>query len=192
MSNIELWFPTAIYKASEIISEKDNNKLIKRCLAVKEKVSRGGTHWMSPVYNTMNSYDLNTDKAFQPLINIVTHHVHEFTKAYGSDDKYKCSNAWVNVYKKGDYQEFHTHPKSIFSAVYFVKAPEGSGSLILSNPNCPDMLPIQNIREDNSLNFETCSYKPEPRSLIIFRSYISHMVKQGNHKEERISLAFNF
>ena len=43
------------------------------------------------------------------------------------------SGAWLNINSEGTFQEFHTHNNAIFSCVYWVAAPVGSGKLIFED-----------------------------------------------------------
>ena len=191
-STIHMWFPTSIYEAKEIISRDENEKLIKTSLDIKERVPSGGENWNCNIYNTLETHDLINDDNFQNLINVITQHVDEYIRAYGSDHKYKCFEGWINVGSTGTYQEFHTHPNSTISAVYYAKMPEGGGSIVFENPVEPDMLPIKGIKENNNLNFKSAKYNPDQGTLLLFRSYLRHMVMVGTNKDPRITFAFNF
>ena len=73
-----------------------------------------------------------------------------------------------------------------------VSSPEKSGSLIFENPIEPDMLPLKNIKINNEYNYKTVSYDIPTNALIIFRSYVRHMVKRCENTKPRISLALNY
>lgn len=192
MSQLELWFPVGIYKQPNLLTEKENKALINRALTIREKYKKGRDDWRCSVYNTLGSHDILKDRNFNKLISLVTHHVNDYIKMHGSEHKYKCQEGWLNIYKQGDYQEYHTHEGSTISAVYYMKSPEDSSNIVFRSPHTTDMLPIKNIKELTNLSYKTCYYEPEERSLLIFRSYIPHMVEQHKGEEERISLAFNF
>jgi uncharacterized protein (TIGR02466 family) len=188
---IDLWFPVTIANIEEILSKKENDILIKEILKIKKDKDKGGSNWISDVYNTHFTFDLRTSNQFKLLCNKVTDHVNVFAKRLGSDYEYKINSSWFNYYNKKDYQEYHEHSKSIFSAVYFFKTPKESGNIVFKDPKEPDMFPLENIKY-NDLSFQQCEYQPIERRLIIFRSYLSHMVRPGNNKEPRITAAFNF
>jgi len=54
------------------------------------------------------------------------------------------------------------------------------------------MLPITNIKERNDLTFQRVGYEAEERKLVIFRSYLRHMVEPCKNKSPRMSIAVNF
>jgi uncharacterized protein (TIGR02466 family) len=86
----------------------------------------------------------------------------------------------------------HTHNESTISAVYYISAPAGSGKIVFEDPREPDMLPIKDIPDRNELSYAKVGYQAAEGSLVIFRSYLRHMVSLNNNIEPRISVAFNF
>jgi hypothetical protein len=53
------------------------------------------------------------------------------------------------------------------------------------------MMPLKKL-DTNLLSLENCTYSAVDNRLIIFRSYLEHMVARGTNTEDRISLSFNF
>ena len=188
---LDIHFPTTFYVLEDSFSEKENNDLLSKITNIKNNAEKGGTNWLTDVYNTQGTYNLMKDNDFENLCNNVTYHTNKFAKILESDYDYTCDEGWLNCYYKNDFQEYHTHPQSIFSAVYFFTNPENSGKLIFENPIEPDMYGLQNKIKTNTLNASTCSFMPKPRTLIIFRSYLRHMVTRCTNIEPRITAAFN-
>ena len=54
------------------------------------------------------------------------------------------------------------------------------------------MLPIEGIQTPTELSFRTCHYDPEERMLLIFRSYMRHMVEMCENDSPRITVGLNF
>lgn len=193
MSNVKIdsWFPTCIYRADEIISEENNQLVLFKTLDLAEKVESGGKGWKCNTYNSRGTYDLSLDSDFDHLLAEVTKHVNEFAKSFNSAHFYQCSSAWFNVGKEHSYQEYHVHPNSVFSAIYYSAFPEGSGPVVFEKPES-DMFPVKEIQSLNSFSFTSCSYAPQERMLLVFRSSLRHMVQMGKNAEPRISFSFNF
>jgi len=189
--SIQLWFPTSIYVKENIISEDENDSFIQEIEKIKSTVSSGGNNWETKVYNTCDTYDLRKNKKLNKLCQRVEEYTNLFAAQLNSIHTYKIIDSWFNYYNKNDFQESHHHAGSIFSAVYFFTNPEGSGKLSFENPIEPDMLPLKNISAINNLNCLSCNYDPAPRTLIIFRSNIRHMVSRGDNESPRITAAFN-
>lgn len=192
MPKIEMWFPVAIYKEEELISIEENTELIKHCLELQKKCPSGGEDWYGNTYTTHGTYDLRKDIRFTPLLNKISMHAHNFAKMHNSPGSYEISYAWLNVNSGKTYQELHTHNSAILSCSYYLKSPEGSGHIVFEDPKEPDMFPLKNITDKNQLSFTRISYPPVERSLIMFRSYLRHMVQPGTNTEPRISIAINF
>ena len=190
MPNVELWFPVAIYKEENLISEEENAELVKYSLSLRDKIPSGGEDWYGDTYNTHGTYDLRNDIKFRPLLNLISMHVNSFAKMHNSNGIYEISYAWLNINATNTYQELHTHNAAIFSCSYYLSAPVGSGGIVFEDPKEPDMFPLENVKY-NELSFQQCEYPPIERRLIIFRAYLSHMVKPGNNISPRITAAFN-
>ena len=191
MDKIIMTFPSSFYVSENLLENKIVLDLQKRSKKIKKQYPRGGKNWICTTYNTCGTFDLLNDEYFKILLNKIEEKVFEFTKAHGSNYKYKTKQSWLNIYKNRDYQEFHHHAGNTFSAVYFLKSSKECAKLIFQNPTEPDMLPIVDVKQFNDLSFKTYSFEPIQNSLIIFRSYMIHMVELQTFDFERISVAVN-
>ena len=193
MGKVELWFPIGIYQERELFSSDQNNQWAEYALSIKDKIPSQSNGWQGNTYTTHAAeYVLKTDPVFAPLINKITEHVNYFAKQHGDQSNYSCQHAWLNIADEGNSQEFHTHNGSIFSLAYYITAPEGSGRIIFEDPKEPDMMPLKGIGTTNDLSFTRIGYAPEQGFLLIFRSYMRHMVESGFNKTPRISISMNF
>lgn len=190
MSKIESWFPSPIYYIENIISEKENDKLVEYIKWKTKEIESGGEEWFTDVYNTHHTFCLHKDNVFHNLCNIVKNKTDEFAKKLGSDANYDMDESWFNIYNDGDYQEYHHHSCCYFSAVYWFTNPEGSGNLIFRNPLEPIMMPLKNLTP-NKYTYFNCFYNPPPCSIVIFPSSLLHMVQRCKNKTPRITGAFN-
>jgi|TARA_B110000211_G_scaffold234649_1_gene305351 uncharacterized protein (TIGR02466 family) len=189
-SNLIKIFGAPIYMAHSLISENEINLLTKECFNLKKQIKKGGENWKSDVYNTLGTYDLRKNKKFNNINKTISSHVNIFAKQLGSNYDYTCSNGWFNFYNKGDYQEYHYHAKSYFSAVFILQNPKPEPKLIFKNPIL-DMYPLENI-EVNEFNAMTFELGMPKNSLVIFRSFLEHMVEKTKTDDQRLSLAYNF
>jgi hypothetical protein len=72
-----------------------------------------------------------------------------------------------------------------------LQTPKPYPVVTFENP-LPDMLPLKNL-EICDINAETYHIKDmKENCLLIFRSYLRHMVSPLQQDGERISIAFNF
>lgn len=83
---------------------------------------------------------------------------------------------WLNAMKPGDVTTAHTHDDDdeLLSCVYYIKVPEDSGNLILTQNNKKTVV------------------KPEEGVFVFFSPEILHEVSPNNSNETRLSIAFNF
>ena len=192
MSEVNLYFPTPIYTESNLFDEEQNEQWTNKILELQQSIPSGGDEWQGNTYTTHNTYNLMLDDDFKPLITSITSHVSAFAKEFNSIYDHVCNSAWGNINLPGTFQEYHAHPGSVFSCVYYPSIPEGSGNIVFESPFVPDMSPVKSITQQNHLTFENINYAPRNGTLIIFRSFIKHCVKQGTNDKPRVSIALNF
>ena len=190
MPHIEYLFPIPVYCCDDFLTYKENKILQDEILKLSSSVSVGGD-WNCNTFNSMGTYDLMYDETFSDINNKITEHVNIFAKTFESDWKYRIKNAWFNIAQKNQYQEYHNHSDCVFSAVYYVSLPSGSGEIVFKSKE-DDMVSLRNIVEFNKFNSTYMSLQPKERTLLIFRSSLQHMVKMGTNKKPRISVALNF
>lgn len=91
-------------------------------------------------------------------------------------------DCWFNVNPPGTYNSLHIHPGSILSGVFWVSCPENCGRFIIKHPN--EMLNFY-------LGPDKCSIDPQEGLLVLFPSYLPHLVEPNQGSEDRISISFN-
>jgi len=191
---IERFFPTLIGyydNPHHHVLEKD---LINRCFELERTAKKGGEGWVSDTtYNTQGTLEIFDDKSFKKINDFVLQKVAEYSNEIGLQDD--CVNqiprdSWFNIYRKGDFQEYHAHGDSILSAIYFIKANDKSAKLYFKSPFQDQLSPEYKGRSADT--WERIFYDPKPGRLIIFRSYVEHCVEMQKDKDSRISLAYNF
>ena len=157
------------------------------------KYSRGvaiNQEFIASVFDVSVASDGAAETFFNNLTTKIEYHTDKFALQLGSEAEYKVSESWFNFYNKYDYQEYHYHPLSFFSAIYFFKNPENAGKTIFKSYEEPNMLPLKNLKR-NELSQSNCHYIPRERTLLIFKSNLLHMVSQSQSDEPRITASFN-
>jgi len=189
---LENWFPTTIGYSFCPFHNEIEEFLTSHCLQVKEQVESGGKGWISnKTYNTSDGkYDCIDDNKFDRLSKWVDSAVQEFAIANKISPTIQLNSSWFNVYKKYDYQEFHKHPGSVISTIYFLKADQNSSKVIFRTPN-DDMFQIR-YSEKTPASLRNVYFKPDPGKLIIFLSNISHAVERQETDANRITISYNF
>ena len=192
MDSVLTYFPQAFFHSENLLEKEYLLKLQKKAKIIESKNKSGGSDWIEKPFNTHGSYSLQDDLDFKNLFKIIEEKIFKFTNAHNSNYIYKITESWINIYRKNELQEFHCHPNSTFSAVFFLKSSDACGRLIFENPIEPDMLPIKGIEEENSLTYKRVFIKPKENHLIVFRSYMRHMVERQVSDFERMTIAVNF
>lgn len=102
-------------------------------------------------------------------------------------------DSWANVNRRGDYNVVHTHPNCMWSGVYYVapgepdKSVPYSGMLELLDPReSANYIQIQNTVLDARTFIENV-----PGRMVLFPSWLKHMVHPFAGEGVRISIAFN-
>jgi uncharacterized protein (TIGR02466 family) len=169
--------------------------------------------WVTPVwevetglsteYNAQLLYDLKTFgkksnnicneniQSMEPLKNKIFEALEHTVKGY-FPHYYPFNpvmyNGWVQSHKRGEMLHVHDHGGVILACVYYVKAPEDSGDLLLIDPRGA-------VNWDwESDGFDGAKYKrikPKEGKLVIFPGYVLHAVDPNNSNEERVSIAIN-
>lgn len=102
------------------------------------------------------------------------------------------SNCWININGKYNFNMYHNHPLSYFSACYYVKIPKDSGTITFKRPDIlRECVPFY---ENVEHNFGDISIDPKEKMLLVFPSFLQHSVTSNLTEDEdsdRISIAFN-
>jgi uncharacterized protein (TIGR02466 family) len=97
--------------------------------------------------------------------------------------------AWANVNRSGDFNKVHVHPASTWSGTYYVDGgdPTDTGAPLHLIDPC----------EARSVTFlpkvvpDSVFIHPKPGLMVLFPSYVPHMVFPHEGRGTRISIAFN-
>jgi uncharacterized protein (TIGR02466 family) len=191
--NLEHWCPKIIGYVDNPDHKKIDKKLIKVCNTLQNKIEKGGKEWVSnKTYNTLGKHNLHEDKNFKNLIEWVSSNVALYADQLNYKNNFKCVQSWFNIYKKYDYQEYHTHSLNTLSAVYFLKSNQKKSSRIFFKVDSDPTLNDPISKSYNSFNSSVVWYEAVPGRLLIFRSNLSHCVERSEENDTRISLAFNY
>ena len=109
----------------------------------------------------------------------------------------QTDNMWININEKHDYNEWHIHPFSTLSGVYYIKH-DGSiknGNITLKHPTGLYMnfshWPAGFIKKTNEITSELIHITPKSNMLLVFPSWLEHRVETNLKDDARISVSFN-
>tara|TARA_E500000331_G_scaffold276473_1_gene269001 strand:- start:149 stop:742 length:594 start_codon:yes stop_codon:yes gene_type:complete len=155
---------------------------------VEEDLPSGAYEWALEVQRNIPSVIRSNEGGYQSeptsdwskLI-----YVHHISKVLEFLPEFIFINWWVNINKKGDYNELHTHPGAELSAVWYIT--DNFDSIHFQDPSEHSRASLyQRINKNTNIN-----YKCTAGDLLIFPSDLMHGVKPHTEDTPRISVSFN-
>ena len=149
------------------------------------KTNAGGWH---------STTDMNRKEEYNVLTKELFAMQYEIFKKEFLTQKPVLGNMWANINYPGNANRPHLHPNSLFSGVYWVKAPEKSGSLMLYEPRPGAQCTMPNRKEGNLPHelWREIHYTPKAGTIVMFPAWLWHEVKPNQSNDIRISVSFNF
>ena len=135
------------------------------------------------------------DPAFEDLRRILDKHVRAFAEACHFDlgRKPKLDSLWVNILKPGGTHSGHIHPHSIISGTCYIAVPKGAGALKLEDPRLARMMAAPARKPDAPEALQPFVYaEPNPGTILLWESWLTHEVMPSKAKSDRISISFNY
>ena len=129
-----------------------------------------------------------------PLAKEINKYLNVFAEAYSIDNELMLGSMWININEYKDYNKSHSHPSSLFSGVYYVKAPEKCGYISFESPGVDIMehtYSTIDFKEWNMFNIHTRWQEVRENILYVFPGWLKHRVEPNLSKEKRISISFN-
>lgn len=102
-------------------------------------------------------------------------------------------SGWANVSRDGHYNTVHNHPNCLWSGTYYVSPGEPdpdsptNGKLELLDPR----LGANMIHLEDTILQQRVMITPIPGLMVVFPSWLNHLVHPFRGRGERISIAFN-
>tara|TARA_Y100000004_G_scaffold122007_1_gene137165 strand:- start:3698 stop:4291 length:594 start_codon:yes stop_codon:yes gene_type:complete len=166
----------------------DNEVMYKK---IKELQSKTDTVYLSNLggfQSATDRYDMmTTDPVFQPLRNLILHVIEKELNFKAK--KFEVDRMWCNVNTRDDFNMIHSHGQFQFSGAYYVRAPKDSGQIVFRDPR---PAAITNEYVTSQFNGgEVYRIEPEEGKLLIFPSYLDHMVMPSKSDDDRVSISWN-
>ena len=184
----EQFFPTTIYaKDIKLDNQLFTNEIVEWSKKDPglQKTNKNGWH---------STTEMHERPVFQPLVNELFLMMNDIWKEEWLDREPILGNMWANINPPGGYNVPHIHPNSLFSGVYYIKAPKNSGNLCCDEPRAGAQLNMP-IRKEGKLPKELWRevyLEPVEGRIIIFPYYLWHNVTPNKSNDIRISVSFNF
>jgi len=184
----EGFFPTLIYAkdlnlntdqlANDIVAWSRQDKGVK-------KTNVNGWH------SETNMHEM---PQFKSLVDELFKMQFEVFKEEWLDREPRLGNMWANINYQGGYNKPHIHPNSLFSGVYYIKAPANSGKLICNDPRpgIQTTMPVRKKGQPPKHLWREIHLEPKVNRIIMFPAWLWHYVEPNESNDIRISVSFNF
>tara|TARA_B100000161_G_scaffold209412_1_gene154238 strand:+ start:24 stop:626 length:603 start_codon:yes stop_codon:yes gene_type:complete len=152
-----------------------------------DRSNRGGWHSKTFELNDKNSIQLKFALELQKYI------LKTFTNLgwKTENQNIRIREMWAIINKKDDFNVVHTHPNSLLSAAYYVKAPNNCGRFQIEDLNIVKRHASPLIANQNELNMNVAGLEVTEGDLLIFPGYLPHKVARNETDDDRIVISFN-
>ena len=186
----ELHFPTPIYIAD--IKHPTLNQELERDIIAWSKQDKGIVRTnVQGWHSTTNMHEL---PQFKKLVDML----YECQRTVYQQEHYESEpflgNMWANINPPGGMNRAHQHPNSLWSGVYYIKAPKNCGHLKIDDPRASAAMfrPRQKAHKLPQRLYRETHYEPIDGRCIMFPSWLMHCVDPNKSNDIRISVSFNF
>ena len=186
----DLHFPTPIYIAD--IEHPTLNQELERDIVAWSKQDKGITRTnVQGWHSTTNMAEL---PQFKKLVDMLFACQKTIYEQEHLDLEPVLGNMWANINPPGGMNRAHQHPNSLWSGVYYIKAPKNCGHLKIDDPRASAAMyrPKQKEGPVPERLFRETHYEPVAGRCIMFPSWLMHCVDPNESDDIRISVSFNF
>ena len=186
----DLHFPTPIYIAD--IDHPTLNQELERDIIAWSNKDKGMTRtnikgWHSPT----NMHELPEYKKLVDMLYACQKTIYDQEHL---DSEPVIGNMWANINPPGGMNRAHQHPNSLWSGVYYIKAPKNCGLLKIDDPRSSAAMVRPNLKKGQLPQrlYRETHYEPIAGRCIMFPSWLMHCVDPNGSNDIRISVSFNF
>jgi len=186
----DLHFPTPVYIAD--IEHPTLNQELEQDIVAWSKQDKGVVR--TNVQGWHSTTDMHEKPQFKKLVNMLYACQKTIYDQEHLDSEPILGNMWANINPPGGMNRAHQHPNSLWSGVYYIKAPKNCGDLKIDDPRASAAMlrPRQKEGEKPARLFRETHYEPIAGRCIMFPSWLMHCVDPNNSNDIRISVSFNF
>ncbi len=197
--SLSMVFATPLVVHDWLGSESLNAELQKLVLGkeaedVKNGITRSNAGGWQSAGNLITWKERCVETFRQRIEKLVTNLLQELIRDDGKDRSFRLLiDSWANINRRGDYNVVHTHPNCMWSGVYYVTpgnpdpdVPHGGLLELLDPREAANYIQVTNTVLD-ARHF----YENKPGRMLLWPSWVKHMVHPYVGGGERISIAFN-
>jgi len=182
-------FPTFVYGV-DVPNHKELNQRLEKDIIQWSKESKGLQKTNRKGWHSDSN--MQEKPEYQDLVKILYSLQDEIYQHQSLDRKPRMVNMWANINYEGGHNIVHVHPNCLFSGVYYVKTKPNCGSLILGDPRLGAQIQ-RGVHVDAPFHMQQeLKAIPQEGRVLMFPSWMFHMVEPNESGEDRISISFNF
>lgn len=195
-------FPTLLYTRELVEAEEINAELLEMIRAERERDGKGVQRSNVRALGGWHSKsDLQARPEYKRITRKVMNQAALIAKdlEFSTEHEMRIKEMWSIVNGPGSFNKSHVHPGSIWSGVYYVQAPEGSGNISFTDPRTPNIM-LKPRFEKGKKRKQECMTKisitPTAGKMIFFPSWLYHAVdvnlsEEAGEAAERVIISFN-
>ena len=185
----------------QIQLDLDTDKLTELAVQTQNKDKKGRADGINKGGWQSNNIAEEPHEEFKKLKKEITHYLHLYQLEIFQGVEFKVDvtqnidNMWVMINEKHHYNDWHTHPYSTLSGVFYIQH-DGveNGDIIFKHSNHPETEMLywpSTVKSHNSMTTGVLNITPKTNMLLIFPSWADHKVEANLKDDSRISLSFN-
>lgn len=192
--NSDKFFGIPVYEVDIPDYDQHQEKLIAYFMLLKDKATgvarsnHGGWHSESNLHQDRNKEIQWMTKSLFKFSKTAIEHASQNLDI----NEIQLFDMWVNINEAGHWNAPHMHLPCTWSGCFYVKVPDSpkQGGKVAKEGDFMMINPLPMGYEHNRQ--QTISYTPRNGRMLLFPSYLLHMVCPHFEEEPRISVAFNF
>ena len=175
----DYFFPTPVYYTDLAQARDLNAGLVADIRAWRERDPGGTLRSNVPQLGGWHSAtDMHLRAEFTALTREIFELIHGVFTDQGYDDAYEpvCDSMWANVNPPGAFNRHHTHPRALWSGVYYVHTPDDCGLLCLTDPRpqAHVLTPYFDPKRRSAHTWGEVYYQPRAGRLVAFPGWLVH------------------
>ena len=178
----EQLFPTDVYIFDDVLEVEYIDSMREHILSSQKDKDRD--NWQSdPKLYNHKKYKALADK----IIEISALVFKDKQYVY---DTFQITDMWSNVLKPGEAHRPHTHSNNILSGVYYVDSDKAAG-IQFYDPRPAAGVINPELKKFTKSNATAWELDSQTNCMILFPSWLQHLVPINKSSNKRISIAFN-
>ena len=193
------YFPSLVFRFDLPDAETLNEQLLTLISAVREAdkkgVEKSNNRYLGGWHSRENLHKL---PGFEPMVG----YIHKSGELISSELRYdnayalRIGSMWSIINPPGAFNLAHVHPRSLWSGVYYVLAPDKSGKISFTDPRIANVMnKPRYMRKLPKKCWTKVSFSPVAGMMLVFPSWLYHSVEPnraapadgGGHNGDRVT-----